>query len=1506
MSSRFGVPFDDVRVRTDAHAASLASRAGAQAYATRNEIGFAPGAYQPHTSSGRLRIAHEFAHVAQFRGGNSSSSAAHISSQTAAEWQARNAASASLGGGQPAISPFTGPGPLYDKGPIRLKVGNDEEFLKGVLRTLDTVPRGEQRGEAVTLLVDFAMTAGPLQFKAQERVASMLAGIPVKNIADQANAIDRLERWAHQDPSAYNLLLLARMWTADHSKNELGSELARGPFQHWLHQQGGRPLADFLRRKAASPHFITANLGARMTADLLAHENDPGEARYRRNYEALRKMALANGWESFGAMGAASATPRIFSALAGIRDEANQLVVMLRRGPVGDAWEDADVVHLNQTAWGLDTKGPQVAVGPQGNPIIEFSAENQEETEGMLLKGNPTEYGAWLQEMARAYTIAVAAGAHLEGRTQILQDNARALNDFLGADAARQSDEEQALFQLRHDYTEAWLSIFGTTFKAGTNNVSMEYQRRLDEVEDRFQHFDHEIAQTKFTNAHKHFMEYAQMFDQGNDAFSDNRKVDASFFYSMKRRLTFEKEDLTSRFTTTWGTTGGPIHISSLDFMPPGHTSKSLREVSQLASDSSIFGLQAGIYLIYASNLNLHGALLASSIGSSSFRADQGKLLSDDRQEMEASWAKNDFEGFLKKSDAYTATIKSVVQHLQHREKLDKLISIGITLIAALVTEGVGLAVRLATLSEIASVARTAEALSSVSTLMDAGVFTAADLTMEHAVFGRDFTAGEVIKEAGANLIFFGGMKILGKFIEPLAKGSAIRKLVLRHILGFSGVAAVSATRMRIETGHWPADMTDFLIRTGATYLLLVGMHAAFETMAKPILTGAFRSKLESLNADNEALYNQLQERVNSGTLEPEDFEKIRKERIRLVEEAREIAKIIRNSGLMTDQEFSSVNQAADNAVAGAHEAVFPGSGAGNAAILALPAPESVLELTRVGDTDTYAYDPSKSSASREALLTRYKDKGFKIEGNAALTRVVDPDGRTRFTLTSAPVASTRLFPAEFSPPPHAQMLALPQPAPLERATGLSGPDAAALHAELAKINPKLESTLTTEYPDQTVLSTLAMVTDMRSRIEPNWPIDAVRGLADAVSLERAIPRSAVRRLFMAIDEKRLPTLLAHFHDIVNSSKVSPGGRFLIADNLLPKESATLIDAFRALQARRIELPADMDERAVRGLANHIEKSPGGWLRWLASTPKAKRGERLRAEAGPADPGLAIDPLTALPASARGLLEDIGADLPGYPGINLLGGPNGDAVVQALEKQATAGKFSDPRVRDKVVRQIDQLRLEASLLQQGAPPAIGKWSNIVGDLNEVQRAAALLLAGDEIVGVDERSGRKLSALPNIGPSLFPLPGGAKVINAPSEKTVHIDFLYKEAKGTLTALETTTGKLFLPEALKSLDPKDPDYGKKDIDWLALHPESDRNDRKFAQAIKIYQLGKMAHALGVSWSGGPIDPAKLIMSAGDFDPAAARALENLGFVLELKDGSAITAAQIEARKTGSTKP
>ena len=106
-------------------------------------------------------------------------------------------------------------------------------------------------------------------------------------------------------------------------------------------------------------------------------------------------MARANGWESFGPLGAASATQHIFSALEALRQQADELRHMIRVGPIGDPWADKDVERLTQFIDNLSVAGLI-----KRNDTLSFTAVNRDETEHDLLFQDAAINADWLNDFA--------------------------------------------------------------------------------------------------------------------------------------------------------------------------------------------------------------------------------------------------------------------------------------------------------------------------------------------------------------------------------------------------------------------------------------------------------------------------------------------------------------------------------------------------------------------------------------------------------------------------------------------------------------------------------------------------------------------------------------------------------------------------------------------------------------------------------------------------------------------------------------------------------------------------------------------------------------------------------------------------------------------------------------------------------------------------------------------------------------------------------------------------
>ncbi len=1489
LGQTFGANLSNVPVQI------AAPSAPALGYTDGASIGLATRSTPERDPAARRTLAHEVAHVVQLRGGNHAHPLARVPNVPGAEAQASAAAQLALRGQRPQVSAFSHRGVLYDKPGARdepVITGDEEAMLDSIDKSLPTLPDGPQRSDLIEVLVLMAIrskeTASVL--RARRMVNSMVEGRPVKRISDHMVAMMRLQEVAHRSRAAWDMLLHGRFWFADKSQDEIGSGYAVSAFETWLKDQRGKTAVEYLRQRVSGPDKFVANLAARVIGDLLARQSDPANAKYKANFEALRSMARQHGWAAQGALGVAAFSTVVFDALAMVRDQVEYMHHRVKVGPIYDQWEDDDLTALADAHGRLGQKGPQTKTTASGGKTLVFTAANREETEHALLLVEAEGSAKMLEQLARACVLAADAGARIQERTAILHANAATFDQLLGWDAAKDSDERKALFDVRHEYIKAWLTLFTgdkVFTRAGETDVGDSYARVLAEADQSFERFDQAVGRRKWDTVQKRFSLFTKQLREGNARYEGNKNLDEKYFFTMREELAKREESLSKYFTnipsiqTSWAV----IRIKGSG--PQKDHGSDLSLMVGLERDVMLYGLQTGVFLLYATNLTLHTGLVKADLGKG-FTATQAKRLIDMRTELAGFYASGDFDGFVKKADGYETTFKDVVEKIKDKARANALIQIAITVVAALLSFGAGLLVRMAALGETLALVRTARLASTLATMTEIGVFTAAQMGGEKLAFGKDITAVGVVKNLATNLAFMGALKLVGKFAEPLAKGSQIRQLFVGHLAGFSGVAGVSAVMTKVETGQWPQDLGMFLTQTAATYLLIAGLHKTFDSLvAKPALRAKFKTESAKIEAKNQLLMDELDTRVNAGTLTDKQFEALRTRRLELIDDARVLARQLKDFGALSTADATALDNMAARAEAEARAAKFP-EGMADDTVRALPAPDNVIELTRVGDSNVWAYDPSGSRAGIDTMLARYQDKGFKVQGSGGLTSVVDPSGRTRFLLKPGPGETRQLFLPKSSGPPSTMV-----PDLIQGVTGKTGAAADAVRVQLSKINGRLTDTLVTEYPEHTAMAATAMLLDHHAALS-GWPIDAVRGVADMMALERGVTRAAVRNLFLALDNKALAKLFSQYHDIVNSSNVSPGSRFLVAEDLRPTNSARLIDAYRKLQSKGIELPPDMDRTATRGLLRSIDKDPN-WLGWLSKIHKDKRAMQLRAKSG------LVNPQSPLPENVQDALAIAGADIPGYPDLNPLRSNTGEDYIRALEAKLPAGQAIDPIVRVQLLSKVDSLRQHAGALQQNRPldQVLG---NLTGDRNEINQISLLLLQGNKIHTLDRtvglQKGQK-TAVQSVDVSALALPGGGKVKDAPMEAEVHLDVLMTDLQGQLVTMELTTMEWSLPEPWAALDPQHPNYGT-DISWKALNPDRTPGHRKWQQAVKTYVLNKLATAIGAAFSGGPAKPAIMRIRAKGYSVEAARALEALGFQLELTDGSRVTAASIAALK------
>lgn len=674
----------------------------------------------------------------QLRGG-SGAPLARVPNVVGAEAQASAAAQLALGGKRPQLSAFHHRGTLYDKpgGSAPTLKGNEDAILATIEKTLPTLPDGRDRSDLIQMLVLLAAKpkASAAVINARAIVTKMVRGYPSKRLGDHMAAMLFLQDVAHRSRAAWDLILQGRFWYADRSKNEVGSGLAVSAFERWLKNQKGATAIEYLRQRVTGSDQLVANLAARVIADLLARQSDPANAKYKANFEALRRMARRHGWASEGALGAASFSTVVFDALATVKKQIESLHQTVKLGPIYDPWEDKDLATLQAAHARLSQQG---LLKTNSGKALVFTAENREETEHGLLLQNPSGSAKMLEQLARATVLAADAGARIQTRTAILHANVASFDKLLGIRASKESDERNALFDVRHGYIQAWLSLLtgDKTFKhSGATDVGDAYTFALTEADKKFERFDQAVAWRKWETVQKRFSLFTQQLREGNLRYSSNSVLDELFFFKMRGQLKKREESLSRYFTNIPATRMGGTLVIVKGITPQERFGTDLSLMVGVERDVMLYGLQTGIFLLYATNLTLHTGLVKSDLGSS-FTAEQGKRLVDMRNELTGFYKSGDFDGFLKKVDGYEKTFKDLVQKIKDKARTNALIQIAITVVAALLSFGAGLLVRMAALGETLAVVRTARLASTLATMTEIGVFTAAQMGGEKLAFG--------------------------------------------------------------------------------------------------------------------------------------------------------------------------------------------------------------------------------------------------------------------------------------------------------------------------------------------------------------------------------------------------------------------------------------------------------------------------------------------------------------------------------------------------------------------------------------------------------------------------------------------------------------------------------------------------------------------------------------------------------------------------------------------------
>lgn len=1190
--------------------------------------------------------------------------------------------------------------------------------------------------------------------------------------------------------------------------------VAEGRFFDWFKQAGGQRTVNFLELKLSGADRDLQLKAAKVALYLLQKQFEQEAVKLASNFARLRKMAAKHNLWTGGALGAESLRELVASQTSLLVDLVEDLAVTVQSGPTEDPHADDDVVALRAFQKEINSRLGMVS--------------------GLDLTA--------LEDLDIRLAQAVQAATQIRSRIRIIWQNARLLIQFLGSGSS-ESDEVSALFQVRHKYISVLIGVLSDA----------AFVDSLHQVDFSFVNFADTVARVKRLRVLDRYSEIDSYFLRAKQIQPPNFDARDETYLDMHKALERYK-------SSAWQ-----------DFFP----AISLADEVKGETKVNIWGLRVGMFSLYALALRMENDLAKFEIGSASFRQDQRKQLDSIRGELAGYFQSAQFKSFSDRAEAIRKTLEDVADAIRHRAKIDVGIHLLITAVASLLTFGAAAIARVALLGETLAVVRTAEAASTIVLLVEAGTFTAAQLGGENLAFGKAVTIGGAAESFLSNVAFFGVFRALGNFTATLARGGVVLRFLAPHLINLSVLTGVSALVTRVQTGQWPQDIGLFLLSSFSGYVIIAGLSTGAQKLAAPAIQARVMSMAKILDQENAALLARYESAVNSRTLTEPEFEAMRKQQLAINGSARELARFLQHEGQISKENFQAIEDALQymDDVANSARFVTPEpllvGRTGGRLVRALPLPAEIPGLVRLGDTEVYRFDPTHSPSDLPSALTRYEASGYRIQRYpAGITRVISSRGDTVFVLEPGPAVPSLLAlppaPAPRVPGVPPQMVTFP-----EFVTGpLSSSARATLNSELQRINPKLVDTLQAEFDDSTALAALGLLVEQRGNLKTRWPIDAVRGLASMLQLERGITRATVRRLFLGRNSNELSALFEEYQQIKNL----PGANLLVDAELEPSRAFTLIHAYDAIRRAHLRIPEGMTRKGIRGLLRWTKEATNidEVVRRLASVPLDRRLARLESDSPIVDP--ALRPPSRNDEILRRHAQDV------RPGINLFHGSL-DEVVQAVENlgQKHGGRFSEPAIRSKFLQELRTYRDLASSFQSGRDVE----RNLEGQRNELELVIASLETGAEVFSLGR--GTSETAI-RINPALFPLPNGLNLINAPAEIAIQLDLGARRIGGRLLAVEATTGTLSLPDSVRALDPQS-GIPSGTIDWAALNPSANANERKWMQMIKLRAAAHFATELARAWGNATVELPELVISVGAISEPARRAADRLGFTVHV---------------------
>ncbi len=1289
-----------------------------------------------------------------------------------------------------------------------------EEFFWEAMRTQLLEGDRQTRAAAAEMLV--ALRVYP---RALEILYEALERNTLETMGSRLAVLSALEDWPGF-PKPYSILLLV-LYAVDNSYEHTPRRI----FEDWFKINGGRTVVEFLERVFAELSEEWQVRASRLILHLLHWARDEEAAPYQASITRLRTFIRDYELDTDGVLGAESL--RVLC-----RDQEDVIIDLLRaitRTLVDGPYDD-----------------PYLATDRQ--VISQFRTALHDHLESL-----DTIRVSELETLHSSLSAIIIGLNEIISRIRGMHTGIRRIRSFIEGTT---SDEITILFDLRHRYIE----LINIGLLEGDILAS------LADVDADSDNFSQIVAEYKWERAHRDFDSARRDVIQNRimTQWDGRGPIQSAAWQDMKDILEGMMSLLQGYFH--------PRHIESsvlrvrvLDDSGHAVTSEShprdLQQAVNVETKVAIFGIRVAMYSHFSVSLILENQIYEHEIGNAAFRTSVSVRLEAIRQEIIGDWNNGRYQHFIDRYDAISWEYEEIQMDIRREVREAIAIELLITAAAAFVTAGVGLLVRAALVGRTISVIRTARAVNTLVFLSEVGAFSATQLAGESLAFDRPITLERATTTTLQNLVMFGGFRLLGRLTGPLIERGGYG-FVAGHSINL-GATAIPTVFHGITTGEWPDDIGLFLTHMIGSYVVFMGVshatRAGLSQITDPIIEGRIRASVQRLDASNADLIARLQTASRTGALTQEQFELIKSGMRSNISDAVELARQLTDAGIRSVDDYRSLHadlMTLDGIIASMEFRAPRGyltSRNGVDVIEALPTPIRVRGLVSQGEPNLYYYSRSQENPEVDAALVRYDEAGFRIERfSSGMIRVTRPNGEIAFILEPLLQLETS------STPPRLPSL-------IERVLGrgyLPETEIDTVTEQLRQINPRIIQVLEAEFQDPTVLSTLRLFTRDFPNAWEFWPIDAVRGVATALQVQRGIGLRPIYRMFETQSQADLIEAFSLYRNVADM----PRGNGLISPDLTPSTSITLIRAYARLRSANLQLPEDMSNRALMGLLRWVTEGRD-IVQELGSIRTGNRLARLEADSPIVDPR--IQPTTR----TERILQRHALDI--RPGLNLLDGTVQE-VADAIEAlgQQHGGRLSDTAVRAELERLIQGYRTRVSDFQAGQ----NVERNLEGEREEIHTIIVALELGAEVFSIGNI--RTIY----IQPSHYPLARGYQLINAPDNVPIQLDVGARRISGRFVMIEATTGELTLPTALRGLDPESglPENGT--IDWSALD-SGNASHRKWMQIIKMRAAALFGRDLGIHWGNNPsTELPELILRAGGVSAPARRALEAMDFTVE----------------------